>query len=58
MTYLSGHLSAGFMQPGHGVRIKWALQKNVSGTCCIDIKTKADKEEEGRNNDCGEKPRK
>ena len=28
-------------------RNKWALRKNVQYTCCIDIKTMADKEEEG-----------
>ena len=26
---------------------KWALRKNVQDTCCIAIKTMADKEEEG-----------
>ena len=31
-------------------------QKNVQDTCCIDIKPMADKGEEGRDNDCGEKP--
>ena len=41
-------------------RIDWALRKNVPDTCCIDIKTKADKlkRKKGRKNDCGEKPRK
>ena len=29
------------------VSIKRALRKNVTDTCVIDIKTKADKEEEG-----------
>ena len=28
-------------------RNKWALRKNVQDTCCIDIRTMADKEEEG-----------
>ena len=28
-------------------RIKWALRKNVPETSCIDVKTMADKEEEG-----------
>ena len=27
--------------------IKWALRKNVPKTSCIDVKTMADKEEEG-----------
>ena len=29
-------------------RNKWALRKDVPDTCCIDIKTMADKEEEGQ----------
>ena len=28
-------------------RNKWALRKNVQDTCCIDIRTTADKEEDG-----------
>ena len=32
--------------PYHG-RIKWALRKNDPETSCIDIKTMADKDEEG-----------
>ena len=32
-----------------GGRVKWVLRKkNIPDTCCIDIKTKADKEEEGQ----------
>ena len=31
----------------HGVRSKRVLRKNIRETCCIDIKTNEDKEEEG-----------